>query len=177
MQSDLPLDKTRQVHIALKAEDLGGRKRRVSGSVRVESTIDRVWHVITSYAKMHLYIPNIVESTVQHRDDALYLDQIGVISRKLALKTRMLMRVTEDLAQRCITFSRVEGRDFSEFEGRYFLSEDNGQVIVGYDLVAVPFPLFPMWMIERKTFKEVPRMLAAIREEAILGRHIPFEES
>ncbi|KAI0560911.1 cyclase dehydrase family [Gracilaria domingensis] len=176
VNSDLPLDKTREVLVAIKAENIGGRRRRISGTVQVETPMDRVWKVITAYDKIHLYMPNILSSNTKKRGGSLYLDQTGVISRKLALTSRMLLRVSEDFAQKSITFSRVEGRDFPEFEGRYFLREGRDHVVVEYDLVALPFPFFPMWMVERKTLKEVPKMLAAIREEAILGRHIPIED-
>ncbi|CAN8064217.1 unnamed protein product [Agarophyton chilense] len=174
VNSDLPGDKTNNIFVSIKAENIGGRRRRVSGTVEVETPLERVWKVITAYDKIHLYMPNILTSNLERRGEAIYLEQTGIISRKLSLSSRMLLRVSEDISQRSVTFSRVESREFPEFEGRYFLKEGQDHVIVEYDLVAQPFALFPMWMVERKTVKEIPKMLAAIREEALLGRHIPI---
>lgn len=175
VRSSLPSDKNGEVLVSLKAEDLGGRRRRISGVLHVEASVSRLWKVLTAYDKMQSFMPNILQSSSQIRAGVLYLDQIGLISRKLALKSRMLLRVTEDAIDSTITFSRVEGRDFTEFEGVYFVKNVDDQVFVGYELVAKPFPLFPMWLVERKIVKEVPKMLASIREEAIAGRHVPFK--
>lgn len=122
-------------------------------------------------------MPNIVSSSVESREGVLFLDQVGIISNKLGLRSRMLVRVDEHVEDRTISFTRVEGRDFSEFVGQYLVTEcDNGGVRLDYELVALPFPLFPMYIVERKVFKEIPKMLASIREEAILGRHIAFKQ-
>lgn len=83
----------------------------------------------------------------------------------------MVVRVVESPEEWQIYFERDSGRDFQKFEARYFVREGvEGGVRLEYEMDAVPFPLFPMAMVERKMFKEVPRMLAAVREEAIVGR-------
>lgn len=176
MPSDVPADRHHPVKVSLRAESLGGRRRRVVGGVDIAASHERVWHVLTSYDRIERYMPNIVSSSVESRDGQLFLDQVGVISNKLGLKSRMVVRVEECVKDRSISFTRVEGRDFSEFVGSYFIREANGGVRLDYELVAMPFPLFPMYLVERKVFKEIPRMLASIREEAILGRVIAIEE-
>jgi hypothetical protein len=160
--------------VQLTVEDLGGRRRRISGGVDVEAPLARVWHVLTQYALMDRYMPNITRSKLcAGSDGALLLDQVGVISRKLGLKSRMLMRVAEDLDADVpsITFSRVEGRDFSEFEGRYLFRRLDGgtRTRLDYELYAVPMPLFPVALVERKIVKEVPAMLASVRDQALFG--------
>lgn len=173
--SAVPADRHHPVKVSLRAESLGRRRRRVVGGVDIAATPARVWRVLTSYDRIERYMPNIVSSTVEARDGVVYLDQVGIISNKLGLRSRMLVQVHEREEDRFISFSRVEGRDFSEFVGSYSVSEVEGGVRLDYELVAMPFPLFPMYLVERKVFKEIPRMLASIREEAILGRVIPFE--
>lgn len=174
--SSLPSDRTRTVPVTIKAENLGGRRRRVSGSISIQSTVPRVWTVLTSYAKIDTYMPNILESRIEERSGVIYLDQVGIISRKLALKSRMLVRVSEHLSTRTITFTKVRGKDFAEFVGRYSLTPGDNMVSLEYELIALPFPLFPVSMVERKIIKEVPKMLAAVRQEAILGTNIPIPE-
>lgn len=174
--SRLPGIKTRSVNVDIKAEDLGGRRRRISGGIDIETSLERVWNVLTSYSKIALYMPNITESRMFKRSDVVYLDQVGIISRKLSLKSKMLVQVAEDRSEPSITFTRVEGRDFSEFVGRYVLDEcGSNHTRLNYELYAVPFPLFPVSLVEKKIVKEVPGMLASIREEALVGKFIPLD--
>lgn len=162
--------------VKLLVEDLGGRRRRVSGGIDIEAACDRVWHVLTQYSLMAQYMPNITKSEVEMRDGEIYLDQIGVISRRLGLKSRMVMRVSENNPEH-ISFSRVEGRDFSEFEGRYiFRPQGNSMTRLDYEVFAVPMPLFPVALVERKIVKEIPGMLAAVRTESLHGRVVALQE-
>lgn len=133
-------------------------------------------------------MPNIISSklhTEAHahaydhgsEDGVKYLDQVGIISRKLRLKSRMLLRVTEDAAKSCIIFDRVESRDFTHFIGKYSLNVlDECNIRLDYEVEAVPFPLYPMSLVENKVLREVPRMLAGIRDEAVLGKYVPITE-
>ena len=82
------------------------------------------------------------------------------------------------MSRRKLTFTRVEGRDFLNFDAVFTVVEmPDGKSKLQYQLVAVPFPLFPMYLVERKIFKEVPLMLAAVRHEAIQPKHVPLESS
>lgn len=119
-------------------------------------------------------MPNIVSSSTQTaRDGTVLLDQVGIISRKLGLKSRMLMSVAEDDGV-SIGFSKVEGRDFTEFEGKYFVKREGDDTRLEYELTAVPMPLFPVALVERKIIKEVPRMLESVREESMQGNVVPI---
>lgn len=167
-----------EVHLRLEA--LGGRRRRMSGGIFIEAPLARVWAVLTQYGRMAEFLPNIVASAVKAgARGELLLDQTGVISRRLQLKSRMVLRVTEVPTSR-ITFSRVSGRDFTSFEGIYMFREvppspggpDGQGVCVGgcqldYSLDAVPMAFFPVALVERKIVKEMPKILAAIRREAL----------
>lgn len=175
--SSLPIDNSRPVPVTLKCEHLGGRKRRISGSILIPTSPIRIWTVLTSYAQIDRYMPNIIESRLQRRGNDIYLDQVGIISRKLSLRSRMLLRVREDAASRTVVFTRVEGRDFLHFEASYAITDARQGSCLSYQMVAVPFPLFPMSMVERKIAKEVPKMLASVREEAILGRCVPIHDN
>jgi len=156
-----------EVHLRLEA--LGGRRRRMSGGIFIEAPLPRVWAVLTQYARMHEFLPNIVSSAVSEgAAGETLLDQTGIISRRLQLKSRMVMRVTE-VPQSTITFSRVTGRDFTAFEGVYLFREaaDAGGCQLDYSLDAVPMAFFPVALVERKIVKEMPKILAAIRREAL----------
>lgn len=175
-KSSLPEDCEQRVSVTIKLEDLGGRQRRISGSILIPALSERVWNVITAYDKIEAYMPNIVSSTVERLNGQIFLDQIGVISRRLRIRTRMLLRVEEDLDHKTISFVRVEGRDFQEFVGLYTINDfDENTVRLEYEVVAIPFPLYPMSLVEKKAYKEIPRMLASIRDEVVLGRHVRIQ--
>ena len=174
LNSNIPRDKNPMVRVKLKAEDLGGRRRKISGSVKIQTDTGRVWDVLTSYNQIECFMPNILESRMYKRDGVVYLDQVGIISNRLSLKTKMLVSVDEDFDDKIVTFTRVEGRDFSEFEGKFFIKELDRGVALEYQVICCPFIIFPISVVERKIVKEVPKMLASIREEAILGKHIPI---
>lgn len=114
------------------------------------------------------------------------LDQIALISRKLRLKSRMAMQVFEEPETFSLRLKLVEGRDFETMNAIYRIQvldgddesssdeKDKDGVRLDYNVTAVPFPLYPMSLVENKVAKEVPKMLAAIRDEAVLGKHVPF---
>lgn len=88
----------------------------------------------------------------------------------------MIVSVHEDDSCHQIRFHRVEGRDFVQFDAMWWLEQTSRGVDLKYELVAKPFALFPMALVERKMYKEMPVMLAAVREEALRGRYVPIED-
>lgn len=173
-ESKLPADADGTVGVWLKAEDLGGRKRRISGNVVIPTSSDRVWRVITSYDRMEDFMPNIVSSVVHKRPAGLFLEQVGIISRKLMLRTRVLFQVDEDPSASTVWFTRIESRDFTYFIGKYYLQPMGDNLVrLCYQVTAIPIRLYPMALVENKVLREVPKMLAAIRDESVLAKCIP----
>lgn len=172
--------KEEKTEIWLRAEALGKRSRCVQGSVWIETTKERVWKVLTSYEHLKDYMPNVLKSDLVWFNGERRLEQMGLLSRKLGLKSTMLMKIEQDDQERkWIRFTRLKGRDFIEFEGTWFIEEDvkddkNG-IKLRYELTMTPFPLFPMALVDRKMYKEMPGMLAAVRQEALVGKYIPFD--
>lgn len=161
--------------VALRVESMGGRRRRVSGGVDVAQPAQRVWRVLTSYDRNADYIPNIISSTVERGPEGIFLEQVGIISNKLRLRTTMLMSVKEHRDELRISFTRLKARDFSSFEGVYKILDHGADACrLEYEVTAVPIPIYPVSLVERKITKEVPGMLAAIRKEAMVGNFIPF---
>ncbi len=170
----LPSDDGR-VDVTLRVEDMGGRRRRVSGGVDILQPAERVWNVLSHYENNADYIPNIISSTVTRRDGQILLEQIGQISNKLKLRTRLVMAVTEDLPNWTISFMKHECRDFAEFTGCYTIVQRTPESCrLEYSVVARPRAIYPISLVERKITKEVPGMLAAIRVESQLGNFIAF---
>lgn len=162
------------VQVRLRVERLDARRRLISGGVDIAESAKRIWQVLTSYHRNKDYIPNIVESTVERGPEGVILEQVGTISRRLRLRSRMLMRVSEHRDEWRIVFSCIKARDFTEFEGRYTIVDGDHGCRLEYAVTAAALPIYPVTLVERKVCKEVPGMLAAIRKEAMEGNCIPF---
>ena len=145
---------------------LGGRRRLIAGSLRVAAPVEPVWCSLTSFAEMHTFVPHILES--RYDTEQQLLEQVAVVSRRLRLRSRMVMHVHMDRAHGVILFTRHESRDFSEWRGMYRVTpEDNRWTLLEYELDVVPMLLFPVALVERKILKEVPRVLRAFCDRAL----------
>lgn len=161
--------------LRLTLDDMGGRRRRISGSLPVAAPREALWRVLTAYEEMVDFVPGMISS--EYDAERQLLEQVAFISRKLQLRSRILMHVEEWRDAGEIWFSMRESRDFRYWRGVYRLrrvAEDAGSTtaaaatatMLEYELDAVPSLLFPVSMVEGKILKEVPRVLRAIRDRA-----------
>jgi len=155
------------VDINIKLEGLGGNRRRISGGLFIEAPPRAIWDVLTNYNNLHEYIPNIAESgAVLQPNGRVRIEQVGVISPTLRITTRIVLEVTEEPFQR-LKFSKVESREFIEFEGIYSITScKDGRAYLEYSVEALPLPILPIQLVQGKIKKEVPPMLAAVRTNA-----------
>ena len=87
------------VPVEFSMQSMGGLnafRRQVSGGIHINAALDCVWSVLTDYAAFEDIIPNVAASTVRQVRDKTFIQQTGVLSRKLNLRTTMLLEVTED---------------------------------------------------------------------------------
>eukprot|EP00802_Teleaulax_amphioxeia_P009322 Tamp_09338.p1 GENE.Tamp_09338~~Tamp_09338.p1 ORF type:complete len:474 (+),score=57.70 Tamp_09338:126-1424(+) len=158
------------VDVNIKLESLGGSRRRISGGLLIEAPPRAIWDVLTNYNQLHEYIPNIAASGAQLQPNGrVRIEQVGVISPTLRLTTRIVLEVLEEPYQ-TLTFSKVESREFLEFEGTYSITKMDGggdQSYLEYSVEALPLPLLPIQLVQGKIKQEVPPMLAAVRCNAI----------
>jgi len=154
------------VDVNIKLENLGGNRRRISGGLQIEAPPRAIWDVLTNYNSLHEYIPNIASSgAVLQPNGRVRIEQVGVISATLRLTTRIVLEVVEEPYQK-LTFSKVESREFLEFEGTYTLTRVNGGSYLEYSVEALPLPILPIQLVQGKIKQEVPPMLAAVRTNA-----------
>jgi len=156
------------VNVDIKLEGLGGNRRRISGGLFIEAPPRAIWDTLTNYNELHRYIPNIAESGAQLQPNGrVRIEQVGVISATLNLKTRIVLEVDEK-PYSTLTFNKVESREFIEFRGTYSISEPDqtGASYLEYSVEALPHPLLPVQLVQSKIRAEVPPMLAAVRTNA-----------
>jgi len=147
---------------------LGANKMHVSGSISVSAPPSTVWSVLTDYEQFSNVIPNLIASEVTVSPDGkVLIDQTGLLSRKLNLKTRVTLEVSLEHNKK-LKLSKVSGDSFLEFEAEYLLHErSHGGCVLEYTVTLVPMPLFPLPLVDSKVRKEVPNMLLAFRNAAV----------
>lgn len=155
------------IDINIQLEGLGGNRRRISGGLFIEAPPRAIWDVLTNYNSLNEYIPNIAESgAILQPNGKIRIEQVGVISPTLRITTRIVLEVTEE-PYKTLTFSKVESREFIEFEGIYSIIEtQDGRSYLEYSVEALPLPILPIQIVQGKIKKEVPPMLAAVRTNA-----------
>lgn len=126
-----------------------------------------IWDVLTNYNSLHEYIPNIAASgAVLQPNGRIRIEQVGVISPALRITTRIVLEVTEEPYERLV-FSKVESREFIDFEGTYSISRAlDGRSYLEYSVDALPLQILPVQLVQAKIRQEVPPMLAAVRLNA-----------
>jgi len=168
-QSELILQEVKTVDgvdVNIKLENLGGSRRRISGGLLIEAPPRAIWDVLTNYNSLHEYIPNIAASgAVLQPNGRVRIEQVGVISPTLRITTKIVLEVVEEPFQK-LTFSKVESREFLEFEGTYSITRVNGGSYLEYSVEALPLPILPIVLVQSKIKQEVPPMLAAVRTNA-----------
>jgi len=155
------------VDVNIMLEGLGGNRRRISGGLFIEAPPRAIWDVLTNYNALNEYIPNIAESgAVLQPNGKIRIEQVGVISPTLKITTRIVLEVTE-APYKTLTFSKVESREFIEFEGTYsIIQTSDDRSYLEYSVEALPLPILPIQLVQGKIKKEVPPMLAAVRTNA-----------
>lgn len=123
---------------------------------------------MTDYERLPDIIPNIVECRViSDQVGNKQIEQVILLSRTFNIRSRILVKVFEDYLK-SLRFLKMQSRDFEEFDGNYRFSEiETGCCRMEYSLDASPNLLFPMSLVERKILKEVPQLLANIRQVAL----------
>ena len=163
------------VDVNIKLESLGGNRRSISGGLFIEAPPRAIWDVLTNYNHLQDYIPNIAASGAQLQPNGrVRIEQVGVISSALRLTTRIVLEVEEDPYKQ-LTFSKVESREFLEFEGTYTITTLSGGAYLEYSVKALPLPLLPIQLVQGKIMQEVPSMLAAVRTNAIKYNNIRIQ--
>ena len=139
-----------------------------SGGLAIEAPPRAIWDVLTDYNSLNEYIPNIAASgAVLQPNGRVRIEQVGVISPTLRITTRIVLEVVEE-PYRKLTFSKVESREFVEFEGTYSITQMDGAdtSYLEYSVEALPLPILPIQLVQGKIKQEVPPMLAAVRTNA-----------
>jgi hypothetical protein len=176
--------------------------RRIAAAVHISAPIAVLWKVLTDYNHLAEFIPNLaVSRTCPHPSGGIRLQQEGIQNVfGFRFRAAVLMDMSEVVGnpdevpqRRSIYFDMVQSRDFSRFEGEWYLEEiretadDAGSVspaeedraaaeggdathpvpstILGYVVEIVPRHMVPVRLVEWRIREDlVPNLLAVKRE-------------
>lgn len=152
--------------VEVKIETVGERQRQISALIKIDHPQERVWQVLTDYAALADFVPNLaVSRLLEHPTGGVRLEQIG--SQKLLtfnFKARVVLDLEEHFPQK-IHFRLVEG-DLKDYSGSWQLepSIDSNGTLLHYSVRVWPHRTVPVGMIERRLAKDLQLNLLAIRQ-------------
>jgi len=151
----------------VKAEPLEGRTRKISASILIEQSIDRVWQIITDYDHLADFIPNLAKSRrISHPAAGIRIEQVGAQNfLNFKFCARVVLDMIEHFPNR-LDFQMVEG-DFKSFGGSWQLEEAPAEATqLIYTVTVLPPRTMPIALIERRLSSSMVVNLEAIRQRA-----------
>lgn len=131
--------------------------------------------VLTDYANIPRFLPDVTSSVVRERGDGRAVVEQEAISRMMMFSKRvhLVLEITEDPA--AIRFRDRCGRSFSEYAGGWTLTPRDGGTDIVYELTAKPAFDVPEFILKRLLKRDSIRTIERLTQEmaaraALLGR-------
>lgn len=172
---DAAADVALSLGVDVQAEQMEGRRRRISARACLPYPAEKIWQILTDYERLSDFIPNLAKSCrTHHPQGGIRIEQVGMQSL-WKLKVKFCARVVLDMVENFpheIGFQMVEG-DFKEFYGYWQLQpaekteEMNGQETnLYYSLTLLPGRIMPIGLIESRLKQDLAVNFNAIRQRA-----------
>mgnify|MGYP003340244112 FL=1 len=126
-----------------------------------------LWAVLTDYANLHRFIPNLQSSRLLwRRGNRVGLEQVG--SQQfcgMRFSARVQLELQEDREEGCLSFQLIEG-DFRCFEGVWRVGSDSVSSWLLYELTVQGKPGMPIGLIEQRLQQDLASNLRGVQQEA-----------
>ncbi|MCP9774217.1 SRPBCC family protein [Cyanobium sp. HWJ4-Hawea] len=145
--------------------------RRLAVQLRLALDPKWIWGVLTDYANLSRYIPNLASSRqLWRRGNRVGLEQVG--TQKfcgLRFSAKVELELEEDREAGLLRFSMRQG-DFRRFEGSWQISAlpqgDSQLSSLVYELTVQGRPGMPIGIIEQQLREDLASNLRAVQKEA-----------
>ncbi len=144
--------------------------RRLAAQLSTPIGFESLWSVLTSYERLHEFIPNLDRSDVENRKgNEITLRQIGsqkFLGFKFSAEVRL--KLIEYKNEGFLRFSMLQG-DFRRFEGSWSISNlpnQDGSSLV-YELTVQGCLGMPVSLIENRLREDLTNNLLAVEKAAI----------
>ena len=142
--------------------------RRLAVRLRMDIDPTWLWAVLTDYANLSQFIPNLNSSRLLwRRANVVGLEQEGCQTfMGLRFKARVQLELTELLEQQRLSFVMVKG-DFRRFEGCWQIGHDDRGSTLLYELTVQGCAGMPIALIEQRLREDLAANLRAVQREAL----------
>lgn len=134
-------------------------------SVAVSAATARA--VLTDYANLPCFLPDIRTSRVRARSDGYAQVEQEALSGYLLLSKRVYLLLEVHEEPDSITFRDTWHRSFRHYEGRWRITPHGGSTELTYELVAEPSFSVPSRLATRLLTRDASRMIERLRVEMV----------
>jgi len=141
--------------------------RRLAIQLRLGLDPQWLWAVLTDYANLNRFIPNLESSRqLWRRGNRVGLEQVGCQQFcGLRFSARVELELEEDHAAGELRFQMVRG-DFRRFEGAWRIAGSAEASSLLYDLTVQGRPGMPIGLIEQRLRDDLANNLRGVQQEA-----------
>ena len=141
--------------------------RRLAIQLRLGIDPQWLWTVLTDYANLSRFIPNLASSRqLWRRGNRVGLEQVGTQQFcGLRFSARVELELEEDHGAQELRFQMVRG-DFRRFEGTWRVSASGGISCLLYELTVQGKPGMPIGLIEQRLREDLANNLRGVQQEA-----------
>lgn len=138
---------------------------QVRARFRVAALPSTALAVLTDYERIPRFIRQVKTSIIRERTGSrVVVEQEATASVMMFSKRIHLLLVVQEGAHR-LSFKDASGRSFTQYEGTWCAREENGSIIVSYELNAKPSFTVPGFLLKRLLKRDAQEMIERLREE------------
>ncbi|MEB3296094.1 MAG: SRPBCC family protein [Cyanobacteriota bacterium] len=141
--------------------------RRLAVQLRTDIDGQWLWAVLTDYANLSRFIPNLESSRLLwRRGNTVGLEQVGSQNFcGLRFTARLEIELEEDRTDGQLRFQMTRG-DFRRFEGAWSIESSEGVTSLLYELTVQGKPGMPIALIEQRLREDLANNLRGVQNEA-----------
>jgi hypothetical protein len=141
----------------------------VSARFVVDQSAAVVLNVLTDYAEIPRFLPDVRTSVVRERGAGWAVVEQEAASGLMMFSKRVHLVLEIQEQPDALLFRDLCGRSFARYEGAWRLSQQGGQTVIDYELTAQPTFDVPGWMLKRVARRDSAEMIGRLQRE-IAGR-------
>jgi ribosome-associated toxin RatA of RatAB toxin-antitoxin module len=155
--------------------DPSGKGGRIRANILIPAPLPVVWNVMVDCQGAPRFVPGLrscaVESSAPDGSSDVRLHRIAWLSGFPLVSIRFASRYRTN---RQIRFERISG-DIEEMQGEWTLEPRNNgaSTLLSYEAYLVPSRLLPSGLVRSALKRDTPKILEAVRLEAITRRGAP----
>lgn len=137
----------------------------VTAAFAVTESPQTVMAVLTDYARIPKFVPDVQHSRVLERSGATAVVEQEAVSRFMLFSKRvhLILDIREDAGS--IRFRDRCGKSFTSYEGSWIISEHDSVTVVDYRLSAKPSFEVPAFVLKRLLKRDAAQLIERIKGE------------